>query len=266
LPLILQVAGLDVNFTREMLFSLRQSENLRSTCEGTLSLLQKSADLVFKSMTIIFEERQYWRRVLDADPFEKIQVSFLHGGPMGFVSSMRKLIFNAQIHNKESTIDLKLAILRETFNKLASILGSLYQSGSMLKKISTDIEDMAFTVIDVVDENASRDTSSSTAKSVGVANKDLAFFTFIQKSKERIRRALNNLISALESLEDFSDVTASFDDEESERALFPSHVGLPDLLSHANKKFTVLEASARAGQCSAVQCSVSSRCSSTTQH
>jgi hypothetical protein len=193
-------------------------------------------------MTLIFEERQYWRHVLDADPFEKIQVSFLHAGPMGFVSSMRRLIFNAQIYNKESTIDLKLAILRETFNKLASILGSLYQSGSMLKKISTDIENMAFTVIDIVDEHSSRD-SSSASSSRGIANKDQAFSTFVQRSKERIMWALKNLICVFENLEDFSDVSSSFQDESSRRADSSAPLSSPDLLARASGKFATLQVS-----------------------
>ena len=237
------MAGLDANLTREMLFSLRQSDGLQSICHGTITLLQKSVDLVHKSMTLIFEERQYWRHILDADPFEKIQVSFLHDGPMGFVSSVRKLLFNAQIYNKESAIDLKLAILRETFNKLASILGCLYQSGSVLKKISTDIENMAFTVIDVVDDISSRDTSSTSSRhsSLGVVNKDQKFYTFVERSKARMMWALRNLVSVFENLEDFSDVSSCLEEDSSRRVGSSSHLSAIDLLAHATEKFSVLE-------------------------
>lgn len=244
------MAGLDANLTREMLFSLRQNEDLKNLCHGTIMLLQKSVDLVYKSMTLIFEERQYWRHILDADPFEKIKVSFLHSGPMGFVSSMRKLLFNAQIYNKESTIDLKLAILRETFNKLASILGSLYRSGSVLKNISTDIENMAFTVIDIVDDSSSRDTASNSSSSssslsrsisMGVASKDQVFYTFIERSKVRLMWSLKNLISVFENLEDFSDVSSSFEEDSSRRGDAIAHLSAIDLLAFATEKFSVLE-------------------------
>lgn len=236
-----QVAGLDDNLTREMLFSLRQSDDLRNVCEGTFYLLQKSIDLVNHAMTLIFEERQYWRHVLDADPFEKIQVSLLHAGPMGFISSLRKLIFTAQFYSKESTIDLKLAILRETFNKLASILGTLYQSGSVLKKISSDIENMAFTVIDFVDDNSSQDESDrDSITNSGVATKDRAFSTFVNRSRRRIMWALQNLVGAYENLEDFSDISSL--DRESIRESQPlSRLSPADLLVHASTKFSLLE-------------------------
>lgn len=235
------MAGIDANLSREMLFSLRQCGDLRNVCQGTLELLQKSTDLIYKSMTIILEERQYWRQVMDADPFHKMQVSFFHTGPMGFVSSMRRLLFNAQIYSKESAIDLKLAILRETFNKLASILGSLYRSGSLLKEISSDIENMAFTVIDVVDDVSSRnDVTSSTE---GIAAKDQAYASFVQTSEKRLRWALTNLIKVHENLEDFLDVSSSFDDCESLQGgdSVRLHLNSVDLLSHATGRFDVIE-------------------------
>lgn len=224
-----------------MLFSLRQSDDLKSVCECTLILLQKSVDLVNNSMTLIFEERQYWRKVLDADPFEKLQVSLLHAGPMGFMSSMRKLIFTAKIQYKDATIDLKLAILRETFNKLASILGALYQSGSVLKKISTDIENMAFTVIDIVDDNSSQDASFPSRTGAGVASKDRAFATFIHRSRERLRWALQNLLHVYENLEDFSDVTCRSEGERGGGSLALAQLSLTELQSLATSKFAVLE-------------------------
>ena len=224
-----------------MLFSLRQSDGLRDVCSGTLQLLQKSVNLVIKSMTIIFEERRYWRYVLDAGPLEKVKISFLHAGPMGFVSSIRRLLFQAKLYNNESSIDLKLAILRETFNKLASILGSLYQCGRVLKEISSDIEDMAFTVIDVVDENSSTSDSSTHASNVGIVNKDLIFVTFIEKSKERLWWALKNIVEAYESLDKFSDVSLSSDDESVHDNNGAIQSNLPEMLAYATARFTRIE-------------------------
>ena len=111
---------------------------------------------------------------------------------------------------------------------------------SQAKNNSTTLS-LSDRIIDFVDDNSSQDESDrDSITNSGVATKDRAFSTFVNRSRRRIMWALQNLVGAYENLEDFSDISSL--DRESIRESQPlSRLSPADLLVHASTKFSLLE-------------------------
>ena len=133
------IAGIDDFMKREISFHLREDPQLADICIGTLHLLQRGVDLVNQEMLVIFNEIKYWREASEASPLGKVYTKLLKQGPLHFLTTARSLFENEKTFEiEDGLIDLRISILLETFNRLATLLGNLHECGSDIRRICRD--------------------------------------------------------------------------------------------------------------------------------
>jgi hypothetical protein len=192
------VAGIDVFMIRELFFILREDSTLAEICVGTVNLLQRSVDLVNSEMLVIYDEIKYWREVSEASPLKKVYTKLLKQGPLHFLTTARSLFENEKIFEKEdSMIDLRLSILRETFQRLAILLGTLHNCGADIRRICADYNKTKPNLVDDGIYDIVSEESFSTSR---VSPEHV--FVFLQTSRLRISRCLNKMCSVFASPND----------------------------------------------------------------
>lgn len=192
----LYVGGIDHVMLREIVFMLSSDSELVRACIGSFYLLQKCVDIVTRQMEIIHDEIEYWRSFLLSTPIQKVSINLFRTGPSNFVRLAKEYLtgnISTSSNNIELTGDLRLAILRETFSNLASLLGSLHNCTSELRMIFTEFENITL---------LKRLNSSLTAE-ISYLNYELSYDDykiFIESSRSRVMYCLEFIYQSFEGL------------------------------------------------------------------
>ena len=188
------VAGIDMFMIREIAFSLREDPKLADVLVRTVHLLQQSVNLVNKEMVVIYNEIKYWRELSEASPFKKVYTKLLKQGPLHFLITARNLFENEKTFEVEDgLIDLKLSILRDTFNGLAAILGSLNNCGADIRHIMDDHNILTSNGL-LSGEGGIYNITSDDSFSAPIIIAPEDSFDFLRCSRLRIARSLRRVL------------------------------------------------------------------------